>query len=158
MKVTVSNAQRKTALSVRPIELDSLRALRHLKLRGAELSVSLVSSARMRRLNRDYRGIDRTTDVLSFPMYEFQGGIVAYRKACERARMEGMVLPLGDVVINPARAAAQALEFGQTLRAETRRLLAHGILHLIGYDHEKGPSEAAKMRRMENNLIRIMGR
>ena len=112
----------------------------------------------MRKLNRDYRGIDRTTDVLSFPMNEFDGGLIAYRKACHRARTDGMVLPLGDVVIDPAKARTQAEEIGHTLRAEIRRLLAHGILHLLGYDHEKGSAEAIRMRRMETKLISAMTR
>lgn len=112
----------------------------------------------MRRLNREYRGIDRTTDVLSFPMNEFKGGLLEYRKACDKARAGGMVLPLGDVVIDPAKAAAQAADIGHTLRAEIRRLLAHGILHLIGYDHELGASETRRMRRMESALVKTMGR
>lgn len=158
MRATVSNAQRKTPLSASRIERDSLRALRYLRLQGAELSVMLVGSARMRRLNRDYRGIDRTTDVLSFPMNELGGGLAAYRKACLRESLEGRELHLGDVVIDPARAAEQAALYGHTLRAEIRRLLAHGILHLLGYDHEQGGAEAARMRRMETKLGVAMAR
>lgn len=112
----------------------------------------------MRKLNRDYRGIDRTTDVLSFPMHELSGGLAAYQRACQSAHVQGMVLPLGDVVIDPAKAQIQAKEIGHSLRAEIRRLLAHGILHLLGYDHERGAADGAKMRRMESKLIAAMTR
>lgn len=96
----------------------------------------------MRRLNRQYRGLDKTTDVLSFPLYE-----------------AGMLRPgdaLGDIVISIPRAAAQAAAYGVSLRNELLRLLLHGLLHLIGYDHEKNTYQKRRMQRKEKELINAL--
>src|SRR2546430_4876492 len=104
-------------------------AARQLSRAGAsgELSVLLVGDRRMRRLNRSYRGTDRTTDVLSFP----QGGGV-----------------VGDVVISVDTARRQAREGGWALARELRQLVAHGILHCLGHDHED-PRGARRMAAAE---------
>jgi probable rRNA maturation factor len=81
---------------------------------GLEVSVSLVDDEEMRRLNAKYRGVDSTTDVLSFE----QDGLV-----------------LGDIVISMEKARAQAEEYGHPLERELAFLTAHGMLHLMGYDH-----------------------
>jgi rRNA maturation RNase YbeY len=112
------------------------RLLRALRLSGAELSVVLVSDAEMRRLNRRWRGRDRPTDVLSFPQDEGRNGL------------------LGDVVISLDTARRQAAEQGTTLGREADRLLIHGLLHLLGYDHERSPAEARRMQRRERTLRR----
>lgn len=93
----------------------------------------------MRRLNRQYRGLDKTTDVLSFPLYE-----------------AGTSQPgdaLGDIVISIPRAAAQAEAYGVSFRNELSRLLIHGLLHLVGYDHEKNAYQKQRMQRKEKELI-----
>ncbi len=96
----------------------------------------------MRALNLRYRGLDHTTDVLSFPIYasskEFPG--------------EGEFL-LGDIVINVHRAEEQAREAGHSLRKELRALLVHGLVHLLGLDHEKGGYQSRKMRSVERRLL-----
>jgi probable rRNA maturation factor len=94
--------------------------LRCLDLAGVELSLALVDDASMRALNRDYRGIDRPTDVLAFAMAEGE--------APERSL-------LGDVVIAVEVARRQAAERRRPLGDELTMLLAHGLLHLLGYDH-----------------------
>lgn len=94
----------------------------------------------MRSLNRTYRGLDRPTDVLSFSQLEGQG--TAARKL------------LGDVVISWGAARRQAGEFGHALDVEMKRLLVHGILHLLGYDHEAGEDEAGEMREMEERYLK----
>ena len=93
----------------------------------------------MRRLNRQYRGLDKTTDVLSFPLCE--AGVPQPGDA------------LGDIVISIPRAAAQAEEYGVSFRNELLRLLLHGLLHLIGYDHEKNAYQRQRMQRKEKELI-----
>ena len=98
------------------------------KARGS-LTIALVSDQRIRALNRQFRGKDRTTDVLSFP-------------AEERGR-------LGDVVIAIGVAREQAAEAGHSLGAELRVLALHGLLHLLGYDHER---DAGRMARVEARL------
>ncbi|MEM9862394.1 MAG: rRNA maturation RNase YbeY [Myxococcota bacterium] len=88
----------------------------------AELSVLLCDDARIHELNRDYRGKDQATDVLAFALGEGEHVID--------------VDLLGDVVISVPTARRQASEHGQSLAAEVRTLLAHGLLHLLGYDHQ----------------------
>ena len=112
----------------------------------AELSLSFVGDAAMRRLNRDYRGKDRPTDVLSFPQHP------PFR--VPRA-VDGPVL-LGDVVIDLDVAARQARDYEARLDEEIARLLIHGILHLAGHDHEE-PSERRRMRRAERRLAAAIG-
>ncbi len=99
----------------------------------------------MRSLNRRYRGIDRTTDVLSFSFREGPFGDL---------RPEA----LGDIVISVPRAARQAREAGHHLNREIEILLIHGLVHLLGYDHERGPSEARRMRRRERQFLKRISR
>jgi probable rRNA maturation factor len=105
------------------------------------LSVCFVDDDEMRGLNAGWRGKDRTTDVLSFPQIDDEDGAV------EPAAGEKQ---LGDVVISVPRASAQAADGGWTVDEELSRLLLHGMLHLLGYDHETDEEEARKMRRIEN--------
>jgi probable rRNA maturation factor len=116
------------------------RLLAALRLADAELSVLLVSDREIHRLNRAWRGKDRPTDVLSFSQQEGDG-----------AAPSGL---LGDVVISVDTARRQAAERGESLRRETERLLIHGVLHLLGYDHERSPAEARRMQRRERLLAR----
>lgn len=124
------------------MEKDSLKALELMGFEGAELSLLFVNHERMRELNRTYRGVDSATDVLSFPQYE------NYREFPDKGEY-----PMGDIVINPQRAQEQAKEAGHSLKQEIRVLLVHGIVHLMGMDHEKGGYDAKKMRMMEKRLL-----
>jgi len=110
-------------------------------LEGAELSVLVTGDTKMRQLNRAYRGLDKTTDVLSF------AGAPGW---------DGPPVALGDVVISAPRALAQAAERGHTLADEMLFLLAHGILHLAGYDHEATAAERRKMERAQDKLFALM--
>lgn len=94
----------------------------------------------MARLNRDYRGIPSPTDVLSFPL----GG---------EWPLAGQPL-LGDIVVCVPKAASQAREAGRTFPSEVRHLLVHGLLHLIGYDHETCPAASRRMRAREREILR----
>ena len=98
------------------------------------MTVALVSDVRVRTLNQQYRGIDKTTDVLSFP-----AGEPDY---------------LGDVVIAMGVARRQARQAGHALRTELRVLALHGLLHLLGYDHER---DGGRMARLERRLRRRGG-
>lgn len=104
----------------------------------AQLSISLVGKTRMRSLNRKYRGRDYPTDVLAFPM----GG----------AGKQTEVF-LGDVVICLPIAIGQASRFENTADQEIFRLLIHGTLHLLGYDHEQSKREATRMQRKERAIV-----
>jgi probable rRNA maturation factor len=105
------------------------RMLAALGIADAELSVLLTDDATMRALNRDHRGKDRPTDVLAFPLDE-RGAREAHRR-----ESGGRELVLGDVVISLDTAARQARARRRDLFAEVRFLLAHGLLHLTGFDH-----------------------
>lgn len=105
----------------------------------AELSLALIGDREMRKLNGIYRHKDYPTDVLSFP-------------AESNLPVEPRLL--GDVVISVDKAASQAKERGRTLDQEIATLLVHGIVHLLGYDHERSPKDARVMKRLENKIYR----
>ncbi len=121
-----------------------MKALSSLGCADAELSILITGDGKMRRLNRQWRGIDRTTDVLSFSMLEGVGA----------AESGNAPLVLGDIVISAPRALAQAVEAGHSLEEELLFLLAHGILHILGYDHEKGANEKRRMEKKQKELLR----
>lgn len=98
----------------------------------------------MRSLNRRYRGRDQTTDVLSFSLRE--GAF---------SRIQPTML--GDIVVSVPSAERQAREYGHSLEREIDRLLVHGLLHLVGYDHERGVAEQRRMERRERQLLRGLG-
>ena len=138
MAVTVAVRGVRAAGLATSLGRSARRLLAGLGLDGAELSVLLVADGEMRRLNRDWRGKDRPTDVLAFAQGEGAGGAP-----------DGL---LGDVVISVDAARRQAAERGETLGREADRLLIHGLLHLLGYDHERSARDAAEMRRKEREL------
>ena len=109
------------------------------------MSVLFVGVDAMRSLNRRYRRKDRTTDVLSFAFHE--GGGPSIRSDI-----------LGDIVISVPVAEHQAREDGETLRRSLDRLLIHGLLHLLGYDHERGTAQARKMQALERRLLEVLGK
>lgn len=115
---------------------------------GEELSLVLVADQRMRTLNRRYRKKDRTTDVLAFPLQRVPLTLTPFPPAL-----------LGDVVISMETAKRQAASRGHSLRDELTRLLIHGVLHLMGYDHERSERDATIMARKERAVLRaIRGR
>lgn len=118
----------------------AVRALARLGEADSELVVSFVSDREIRRLNAKYRGKDRPTDVLAFA-------------AREGERFPGTGGILGDVVIATRVARRQAAARNRPLTEELRVLLTHGLLHLLGYDHERGAAEARRMRRKERWLL-----
>jgi rRNA maturation RNase YbeY len=113
--------------------------LRLARREDAELSLVLIGNAEMQRLNARFRHKDYPTDVLSFP---------AANNLPTEARL------LGDVIISVDKAAAQAKEQRRTFDQEMVTLLIHGIVHLLGYDHERSAREARRMRRLEKKMAR----
>ena len=98
----------------------------------AEVSVSFVDDEEIHRMNLEYRNVDRSTDVLSFPLTENGEYEVSPDTGC---------VPLGDIVISLEHAQAQAEEFGHSFEREVAYLTVHSMLHLLGYDHEAGGLE-----------------
>jgi probable rRNA maturation factor len=140
--VLVAMRGRRVPVLARRLGRSARRLLVALRMPDAELSLVLVSDAVMHGLNRAWRGKDRPTDVLAF------------------AQRDGASSPpadlLGDVVISVDTARRQAGERGHSLATEGERLLVHGLLHLIGYDHERSAREARRMQRRERALLRVL--
>ncbi len=114
----------------------------------AEISVTIVDDERIRELNRQYRNIDKSTDVLSFPLGENGVYDINYDTG---AKM------LGDIVISIEHAFEQAEKYGHSLQREIGFLTVHSLLHLLGYDHENGGLEAVRMREKEEAALTQMG-
>ncbi len=114
----------------------------------AEISVTIVDDERIRELNRQYRNIDKSTDVLSFPLGENGVYDINYDTG---AKM------LGDIVISIEHAFEQAEKYGHSLQREIGFLTVHSLLHLLGYDHENGGLEAVRMREKEEESLTQMG-
>ena len=128
-------------ISLPKVKRNARKILALVKERDAELSLAFVANREIERLNRKYRNQPNPTDVLSFPA----DGI-----------LEGKQRLLGDVVISVDRAEEQAKAGGWTLNEEIDRLLIHGILHLLGYDHERSKKQAQVMRALERKITRAL--
>jgi probable rRNA maturation factor len=111
-----------------------------------EVSLVFTDSETMKQLNRDYRGVDEPTDVLAFHMLPQKEADDSF------ALPPDGVTRLGEVIISYPQAAEQAREQGHSPERELALLIIHGILHLLGYDHEE-PGEEAKMRSREKELL-----
>lgn len=112
----------------------------------AEISISFVDDAAIHELNREHRAVDRPTDVLSFPQFEPDEGIPPYP----------IPYSLGDIVVSIETAQRQAAEYDHSFERELGFLLAHGLLHLLGYDHET-PAEESEMRERQRGLLAAIG-
>jgi probable rRNA maturation factor len=116
---------------------------RHRGLSDSEVSVKLSSDEEVRTLNRTWRGKDRSTNVLSFPM-------------AEEAELASAQL-LGDVVLAFGICAAEAADKGVAIEAHAAHLLVHGTLHLLGYDHETSDADAEEMEEAERRALAALG-
>lgn len=116
------------------------------------VGVTLVEPDRIQEINRAFRKVDSVTDVLSFPMIDGMLAQAAPAALLGCVDPETGALELGDLVLCPARAAEQAQEYGHSLRREMGYLCAHGMLHLLGYDHED-EDERAVMRQKEEQAL-----
>lgn len=152
LKIDFCNRQRKEQVGddLRGLVAGALRAaFEYEGLEGdAEVSVTFVSDAGIRRFNREYRGIDRATDVLSFPLFEGEDVEDAF---------DGEEYQLGDVVLSLERARAQSELYGHSFEREVAFLCVHSALHLMGYDHERGESDEQDMRRRQRDIMKILG-
>lgn len=132
-----SNAVRKSGVDARALKATARELLKAVDEEGASLSLSLVNDKTIAQINREHRGKDKPTDVLSFPL--------------EPDASAGPERLLGDVVISIDTARRQAADYDATLQRELYRLLIHGLLHILGHDHE----EAGERRRMEAEERRL---
>ena len=122
-----------------------------------EINVLVTDNNAIRAINLASRQIDKPTDVLSFPMFSFEPGVKP-ESWDEYMDPETELCPLGDMAISLERAAAQAREFGHSLRREIGYLTIHSVLHLLGYDHmDEGPQKA-QMRAREEYIAASIAR
>lgn len=112
--------------------------------RGAEVSVTMVDMEEIHALNLEQRGVDRPTDVLSFPIFD------------EDFDDEELAV-LGDIVLCPQKAKEQAEEFGHSFEREIAFLTVHSTLHLLGYDHETSEEDDRIMRQKQTNIVNSLG-
>ena len=115
-----------------------------------QVSVTLTDDAGIQELNARFRGIDAPTDVLSFPLFDFEGDT-------DEPPIDEMENMLGDIVLNLDRAHAQAEEFGHSFEREAAFLTVHSMLHLLGYDHETGEQDELDMRARQSAVMEQMG-
>ena len=116
----------------------------------AEVSVTFVDDSGIQELNKKFRNMDKPTDVLSFPLLDYEG-------ESEEPFFDELCHNLGDIVISLERAMAQANEFGHSFEREVAFLTAHSMLHLLGYDHEISEEDDADMRRRQNDIMDRLG-
>ena len=113
-----------------------------------EVSVTLTDNEGIHALNNQYRGIDAPTDVLSFPLVEYEN---TEEPPVDEATM------LGDIVISLERAEEQAEEFGHSFEREVAFLTVHSMLHLLGYDHVNSEAEDEEMRARQRDIMKTLG-
>ena len=114
-----------------------------------QVSLTFTDNEGIRELNKQYRGIDKETDVLSFPLTDFEGG--------EEPPTDEPEISLGDIVISLDKARAQADEFGHSFEREVAFLCVHSMLHLLGYDHVDSEEDDREMRRRQSEILEKMG-
>lgn len=115
-----------------------------------EVSVTLTDSEGIQDLNLRFRGIDAPTDVLSFPLFDFEG-------ETDEPPVDEIQNMLGDIVLNLERTQAQAEEFGHSFEREAAFLTVHSMLHLLGYDHETSEEDDTDMRARQRAVMERMG-
>jgi probable rRNA maturation factor len=151
----ILNRQRSVRLSTRALESFLLRVRRELGLKQAQVTVCLVSDAEIAGMNQSFRKKHGPTDVLSFPAVRLRKPTRSTRipVSLESVPVDGDA-SLGDIAIAPAVAKRNAKNYGRTLPAELKILILHGVLHLLGFDHE---ADRGEMDRTEKKLRRRLG-
>ena len=149
MEILIDNLQAKQNVELSRLEQVALNILHALACPAqCELSIALVDDLEIQRLNRTYRGIDRSTDVLSFAQQE----TLDPQMIQPHSNDPSLPLLLGDVILSVETIQKQAVEQGHAFERELDFLLIHGILHLRGYDHQTD-AEAQVMERLERELF-----
>jgi probable rRNA maturation factor len=147
--LAIENRQKSVRVKMRTLQIFLAKVIRELGLDDESVAICLINDTEMARLNGQYRNKRRTTDVLSFPAEErrrpssLQSGVRKLRGSF-----------LGDIAISPVVARRNARTFGRRFEDELQILTLHGILHLLGYDHE---TDRGEMSRVETRLQRRLG-
>ncbi len=115
-----------------------------------EVSVTFTDNKEIHELNKKFRNVDKPTDVLSFPLFDYEG-------EGEEPPVDEMLGMLGDIVLSLEQAEAQAEEFGHSFEREVAFLTVHSMLHLLGYDHETSEEDDEDMRRRQTVIVASLG-
>lgn len=115
-----------------------------------EVSVTFTDNVGICELNKKFRGIDRPTDVLSFPLFDYAG-------ESEEPPVDDFKGMIGDIVLSLEQAEVQAKEYGHSFAREVAFLTVHSMLHLLGYDHETGEEDELEMRRRQSEIMEKLG-
>ncbi len=154
LKIYFENEQQKHSIHYKLKMLIRRTILETLNYEGmendVEVSVTFVDDEGIRELNKRFRNMDKPTDVLSFPLLDYEG-------ESEEPFFDELCHNLGDIVISLERAMAQANEFGHSFEREVAFLTAHSMLHLLGYDHELSEEDDADMRKRQNDIMERLG-
>jgi probable rRNA maturation factor len=116
---------------------------------NAEVSVTFTDNEKIQKINNEFRGMDKPTDVLSFPLVDYDG--------IDALPIDDIDGSLGDVVISLERAKEQSEEFGHSFEREIAFLTVHSMLHLLGYDHVNSEEEELDMRKRQSDVLKLMG-
>ncbi len=121
-----------------------------------EINILITDDSGIQEINRQTRNVDKPTDVLSFPMFDLTPGALPADWSAYLDPETGLC-PVGDMCISYERAAAQAKEFGHSVRREVGYLTIHSVLHLLGYDHMDEGEEKRRMRGREEAIAQTLG-
>ncbi|MBO5416258.1 MAG: rRNA maturation RNase YbeY [Clostridia bacterium] len=147
------NSQDKTEITYKLKRLVRLSVEATLAYEGyknsCEVSVTFTDDEGIRKLNNSFRNIDSATDVLSFPLFDYDGS--------DEPPVDELQNMLGDIVISLERATAQAEEYGHSFEREVAFLCVHSMLHLLGYDHVNSEDEELDMRRRQTAVMEMLG-
>lgn len=154
MKIYFENAQDKQAVTykLKMLVRRAVEATLDYEQYGnpSEVSVTFTDNEGIHELNKKFRGIDRPTDVLSFPLFDYEGD-------GEEPPVDDFKGMLGDIVISLEKAAEQAEEYGHSFARETAFLTVHSMLHLLGYDHETSEEDELDMRHRQSEIMDKLG-
>ena len=120
-----------------------------------EVNVLVTDNTGIKKINRDFRGIDEPTDVLSFPLQELVPGEFKYDE--NEVDRDTRFLPLGDIILSADTLRRQAYDYGNTIERETAYMVIHSVLHLLGYDHVDEGADKRGMRLREKLILEKTG-
>jgi len=161
--IYVDNRQEKIEITKNDIEQLKETIYLTLKEEGVlipcEVSLVFVDNEEIKNINTDTRGINKETDVLSFPMLDYEKGKV-YKEVYkdfhfDETYMDGEKLVLGDIVLSLEKALEQSIEYNHSFQRESSYLVVHSVLHLLGYDHME-KEEKKRMREREEDILKIL--
>lgn len=156
-RVYIEDEQTAVALKEEQLRLLQKTAMQCLKdenfSRGCEINILLTDDENIRQINKQHRDIDRSTDVLSFPMADINNGEILSDQG-DVDLDEGLLL-LGDIVISVETALKQSEDYGHSFERELAFLAAHGLFHLLGYDHMQKDEETDMISRQESALEKL---